>query len=72
MNRRISPDRRLREQAIKEERRQYLRRSLEEFRREKRERRVKNEAVTQDRRQKSRRTADIVVTMDGVILSGRP
>jgi hypothetical protein len=71
MNRRINPDRRLRDEIVKDEQRQQMRRNLEEFRREKRERRVKTEAVTQERRQKKRRTADIVVTMDGVILSGR-
>jgi len=70
MNRRLNPDRRLRDEMVKEERRHQMRRTLEEFRREKRERRVKTEAVTQERRQKKRRTADIVVTMDGVILSG--
>ena len=72
MNRRINPDRRLRDQVVAEERRHQMRRTLEEVRRIRQERRQQDLEVPLERRKKKRRTADIVVTMDGVILSGRP
>lgn len=71
MNRRTIKDRRLRDEIVNEERRHQMRRTLEEVRRIRQERRQQDLEVPLERRKKKRRTADIVVTMDGVILSGR-
>ena len=57
--RRVNADRRLKDMIVKEERREAMRRNLEEFRRVKHERRVQEIEVDEERRKEVRRKEDI-------------
>ena len=55
MNRRKTEDRRLRDEIVKDERREMMRRNLDEWRRIKADRRENNEPITEERRKADRR-----------------
>ena len=57
--RRTTAERRLQDMIVKEERRQAMRRSLEEFRRMKADRRVESQPIDEERRKEAMRKEDI-------------
>ena len=57
--RRLNANRRLKDMIIKEERREAMRRNLEEFRRIKEDRRVESKPIDEERRKEVRRKEDV-------------
>ena len=55
MNRRKTEDRRLRDEIVKDERREMMRRNLDEWRRIKADRRENDKPITEERRKADRR-----------------